>query len=253
MNKIDLTQIGGFPLEQDTLKFMQDGYADMFAAIANLVGDKVILSGVQVVGGLVTDGWITYNGEVIPFIGGALGTDVIISEATGPALFEDGVTRQVYKTKTAAIGGPGTFPFGDLTPINTIAGHFNDHANPHETTLAQVGYVASDNPDEDDATKLATTKATKVLADRIKILHADIFNIGDVPAGDPLYTVNHDQHIVGNYMVIGSYKTNSNYASNNKMPLFTWFNALADSFQFSLQEISGEVQDISLSYILVKF
>jgi len=118
MNKIDLDNIGGFPLEQDTLKFMQDSYDDMFASIAHLLGDKVILSGVQVVGGNVTDGWIVYQGEIIKFQGGALGDDVVIIDTDQSAIFEDGNARQVYKTRIATIGAPGNFPFSDLKPVN---------------------------------------------------------------------------------------------------------------------------------------
>lgn len=118
MNRIDLTNLGGFPLEQDTLKFMQDGYGDMFSSIAAMFGDKRILSGVEVVGGNVTDGWITYGGEIIKFIGGAAGPEVVIQETTQDATFEDGNIRPVYKSRVATIGGPGGFPFSDLKPAN---------------------------------------------------------------------------------------------------------------------------------------
>lgn len=118
MNSIDLTNLGGFPFEQDTLKFMQDGYGDMFQGIARMVGDKTILSGVEVVGSTVSNGWITYNGEIIKFIGGALGLGVIIQEASQEALFEDGESRPVYKIRTATIGAPATFPFLQLKPAN---------------------------------------------------------------------------------------------------------------------------------------
>lgn len=118
MNRIDLTNLGGFPLEQDTLKFMQDSYDDVQASVAALFGDKAILSGVQVVGGNVTNGWITYQGEILKFVGGAAGADVVIVETTQDAVFEDGATRPVYKTRYATIGTPGTFPFTDLKPAN---------------------------------------------------------------------------------------------------------------------------------------
>ncbi|HYH14172.1 MAG TPA: hypothetical protein VD794_03065 [Flavisolibacter sp.] len=118
MNKIDLLNLGGFPFEQDTIRFMQDSYGDMFSSLANLLGDKVILSGVQVINGQVTDGWITYQGEIIKFVGGAAGGEVIILETAENATFEDGNERPVYKTKVATIGGPGGFPFADLKPAN---------------------------------------------------------------------------------------------------------------------------------------
>lgn len=121
MNKrIDLTNLGGFPLEQDTLKFMQDSYAAAFGAMAAHFGDKVIVSGVQVSGSNVSDGWISYQGELIPFIGGTLGAQVVITEEKQSVTFEDGVDREVYITKTATCGVSGAFPFADLKPAGLV-------------------------------------------------------------------------------------------------------------------------------------
>lgn len=121
MNKrIDLTNLGGFPFEQDTLKFMQDSYDAAFQAVAKLCGDKTILSGVVVAGGNVSSGWISYNNELIPFIGGAVGAQVVISETSTSALFEDGTEHDVYFTKTATCGAVGSFPFSDLVPLLSL-------------------------------------------------------------------------------------------------------------------------------------
>ncbi|MDE3185291.1 MAG: hypothetical protein KGM16_17905 [Bacteroidota bacterium] len=122
MNRIDLTQLGGFPLEQDTLKFMQDNAADAFSAIAKLCGDKTILTGVVKTGSLVSDGWIAYGGELIKFVGGNYAAQVVISEtaAVDQALFEDGSTKDVYFTKIATCGAAGSFPFSDLKPAGMV-------------------------------------------------------------------------------------------------------------------------------------
>ena len=58
MNRIDYSNLGGFPLEQDTLSFMQNSYSDAFSAMAKLCGDKVILTGVVVEAGNVSAGWV---------------------------------------------------------------------------------------------------------------------------------------------------------------------------------------------------
>lgn len=121
MNKrIDLTNLGGFPLEQDTLKFMQDSYDAAFQAVAKLCGDKTILSGVVVTGGNVSSGWISYNNELVPFIGGALGAQVVIAETSTSATFEDGTDHAIYFTKTATCGAVGSFPFSDLVPLLSL-------------------------------------------------------------------------------------------------------------------------------------
>ncbi|HLO38380.1 MAG TPA: hypothetical protein VK173_07820 [Lacibacter sp.] len=121
MNKrIDLTQVGGFPFTQEILDFMQISYREAFKGIAVLCGNKTILSGVVVTGGSVSSGWISYNGELIPFIGGSTGADVVVEETSSDLTFEDAVDRPVLFTKVAYIGSPATFPFSDLKPLITL-------------------------------------------------------------------------------------------------------------------------------------
>lgn len=121
MNKrIDLTNLGGFPFAQDTLKFMQDSYRGAFGGLAQMAGDKTIIAGVEVNGSNVTSGWIAYQGELIPFVGGVLGTDVIISETATDATFEDSSVFPTYYTKTATSGVGGAFPFSDLIRISAL-------------------------------------------------------------------------------------------------------------------------------------
>lgn len=122
MNKqIDLSNTGGFPLEEDTLAFLQESYTGAFAAIAKLCGDKTILHGVVVTGANVSNGWISYNGELMPFIGGAVGAKVSISTVVNPVVFEDLVTRNAYFTKTASSGIVGDFDFSELAKIGSLS------------------------------------------------------------------------------------------------------------------------------------
>lgn len=121
MNKrIDLTNLGGFPLEQDTLDFMQQSYRGAFGALAKLCGDKVILTGVEVAGGNVSSGWIVYNGELIPFIGGSVAAKVLITETAVQATFEDTNVYDAYFTKSATCGTSGDFDFSELVPLLTL-------------------------------------------------------------------------------------------------------------------------------------
>jgi hypothetical protein len=123
MNKrADFTNLGGFPLEQDTLDFMQQSYRTAFGAIAKMCGDKSILYGVELIAGSYTNGWISYNGELIPFIGAVAASDVVITEtaAATQAVFEDGTIRDVYFTKTATCGSAGSFPMAQLVPLFSL-------------------------------------------------------------------------------------------------------------------------------------
>lgn len=60
----------GFPLDNETIRRMQDSYNGMFEGVATSLGNNVILSGVDLVNGNRTDGWIVYENELLPFIGG---------------------------------------------------------------------------------------------------------------------------------------------------------------------------------------
>lgn len=121
MNKqIDLTNLGGFPFEQNTLKFLQESYTGALSALAKLCGDKTILFGVEVIGSNVTAGWISYNGELMPFVGGALAAQVSIETSVDTALFEDNVTRDTYITKYATCASIGDFDFNELVPLLSL-------------------------------------------------------------------------------------------------------------------------------------
>lgn len=88
------------------------------------------------------------------------------------------------------------------------------------------------------------------------VVNAGVFPIGDVAPGDPIYLVNHGSAIAGDYMVQLSIKSNvaATYHRNNKI-CSTWWHHATDKpnkFYFSLQEISGEVQDLSVSWVIIK-
>ncbi len=82
---------------------------------------------------------------------------------------------------------------------------------------------------------------------------------GDVGPGDPSFTIVHNLNITGDYNVFLSVKSANpaNYAKNNKMPTPTWWhdgNAAIkkDRFYCSMQEITGEVQDVTVTWLIIK-
>jgi hypothetical protein len=123
MNRIDLSQLGGFPFTQKTLDFFQTYITDAFTAVGKLIGDKKIITGVENVGGTVSDGWVVIDGELLFFQGGAVGTDVIVVETPDAvqATFEDTTTKDVYFSRVATFGsGVGSFPYTELTRLQPI-------------------------------------------------------------------------------------------------------------------------------------
>jgi len=120
MKRIELSNIGGLPFSQNRLAFMQSSYMDAFAAIAKLCGNKTIINGVEVSGSSVSSGWISYNGELIEFIGGSLAAQVVISETSTSYTFADNVARPVEFRKTATCGSVGAFAFSELIHLNSL-------------------------------------------------------------------------------------------------------------------------------------
>ena len=122
MNKrIDYTYNGGFPLTQYAADWMQSSYRNCLGAIAKMVGNKVILYGCDLVGANITDGWISYNGELIPFIGAPVGGgNVVITETNESRNFQDANNHVVYFNKQATMGLIGDFLFSDLKKIAAL-------------------------------------------------------------------------------------------------------------------------------------
>lgn len=119
--RIDLTNLGGYPLAQEDLDFLQQSYRGAFAGMANMFGDKVILSGMVEGGGNVTAGWIAIGGELLPFVAGAIGTgEFIIDETTQALTFQDGNTRNVLITRVARFSAGGIYLYSDLVRIGLI-------------------------------------------------------------------------------------------------------------------------------------
>ena len=117
MNFLDFDELGGMPFTQNRLKFMQDANLGAFGALAKLCGDKVIVTGVVVTGSNVSSGWISYNGELIEFVGGAMGPQVVISQTSVPFTYANAAVHDVQFTRTAMCGVIGAFPFSDLVPL----------------------------------------------------------------------------------------------------------------------------------------
>lgn len=98
MNKIDLTQTGGMPFDQDTLGFSQTGITDTFAQLGGLLGSFIIISGTQ-----STGGWVSINGKIMPFDAGA-GDPCYVRETTESVIFLDGESKPIYSTFKLVFG-----------------------------------------------------------------------------------------------------------------------------------------------------
>ena len=120
MNELKMQQAGGFPLETDTLDFMQTAY-DVFNALGELAGNLAIVSGCEAVGSQINSGKVYINGKLLAFRGGAVGTNVVIRQEITKRKFEDGNEKDVYKTRYACFGtGVTMYTWADFKRIKNL-------------------------------------------------------------------------------------------------------------------------------------
>lgn len=124
----------GFPGTNKTLRFLQDAFREPLGALAQLAGNKTIITGVVVdntnpANVVVSNGFISYNGEIIPFVGGSYANTVTIIEAFENVNYntdanDDTVLDSLpaYRTIYAmcGTGGIDIFNFSELAPLKTI-------------------------------------------------------------------------------------------------------------------------------------
>ena len=160
--KIDFTKQGGFPLTQEVLAFMQDGYSDLSAAIIGN-SNNAIVKGCDVIEGVneynVTGGFIVFNGELLPFIpsGGGQDADIrfVITSTQEQLVFANGTSQTVVFNKYAQADPYGASPYklSSLIRIGEVGEwNGNDGANTFDLQFEQLangrvridGIVAND-------------------------------------------------------------------------------------------------------------
>jgi hypothetical protein len=171
----DFAQLGGFPLNQQRLEWMQTAYAELSGGLAAMFGDNVIVSGCIVSGQSVSDGWIVVNGELLPFLGsqtGVLDTFLIRTELT-PLTFKDASSKSVQFRKYAQFGTSSDAiawnTLKRLASYTDISAHISRTDNPHGVTKSQVGLsnlpnAISDSTSLASSTTLATSKAVSIVS-----------------------------------------------------------------------------------------
>ena len=115
MNRFDFSQIGGFPLTQDRLDWMQSAYLGGINGLAAVCGadEPITLSGIELTSGVwnngtVSDGWIFHPQlGVLPFEGGVLTSGnlgVAYVNEMQPLQFQLSGTQNVQIKRYAKLG-----------------------------------------------------------------------------------------------------------------------------------------------------
>lgn len=121
MNTIDFSHSGGFPLETDTLDFLQTNITQPINALAALGGNNYIISGVEDQGFRTSDGWVVIDGEILYFKGDLKQTSVIVVQTGRKVHFQDGKEREVYLNRYVTFGtGLKSIPFASLPRISDL-------------------------------------------------------------------------------------------------------------------------------------
>jgi len=106
----------GWPLVQEALKFIEAAYQEPFKAVAKSLGEGyLIISGVEDQGnGTVNAGYVLIDGEIMPFLAGSIGANVVIVQETVEANYDNNGDGNfvnqapVWKKRYAKFGLAGT-------------------------------------------------------------------------------------------------------------------------------------------------
>lgn len=154
-NKL-IVSASGFPGTNKTWRFVQDAFREPLGALAQLAGDKTIITGVVVNNAdpnnvTVSNGYISYNGEIIPFVGGTFVGTVTIVENVENVMYNTDADNNLqldslpaYRTIFAkcGTGGSDIFQFSDLATLKTVK-ELSDFELPSDI-VRDANYVHTD-------------------------------------------------------------------------------------------------------------
>ena len=127
--RFDFTRPGGFPLTQDVLDYMQNGYSEAIQALVGVLGDNMILSGAAYNGTCFMDGWVINNGEVLPFVGGTASfsgnpnsVSISVFETSELLVFDGNTPKAVKFSRFVGLGAGGQNP-KTLADLKSVATH----------------------------------------------------------------------------------------------------------------------------------
>jgi hypothetical protein len=266
MNKLEVNQVGGFPLTTRILDELQKAYT-IFNALGAIVGEITIISGCTVTGSNVGNGVVFINGEVLEFRGGLAQTKVITKEEVENLTFQNGNANPVIKTRYATFGsGVGAVDWADFkrgfqtkdlvealllkanaSVVNTLSGQLTTVINKLNTIQegAQVQVRSDWN----------ATTGVKVIDNKpdfsSPFLYKGMYDIGDVTSTDIIRTVTFPDVGTSAYFVLGLPKSLSPDWNNGNDVFANWGNPTNTSFELYLREVAANTQNSKFYYVLI--
>ncbi len=173
MDKLQFNHPGGFPLDTDTLKKMQDAW-NVLALLATGFGDNIILSGCEAPytqGGapgipMITDGVIILNGELLPFDGGlAFENNIKVVDIPENIILETGESVVFRKKRVAKLSPTGT-PLNDFIRLKNLA-----------QINSLVTDLSNDKVDKEQGKGLSENDFTDTFKQRLSVLWDNLPNL----------------------------------------------------------------------------
>lgn len=122
MNRINFLNGNTFPLDVDTLVFMQEMITTL-SEISPVFGDKVIVSGCEAQGSYVGNGLVVINKELLRFEGNNVVSTVYIAEEEEDVLCQEEEFTGLYTRRCVKFGtgdGKNNFRWSDFKRLDTL-------------------------------------------------------------------------------------------------------------------------------------
>jgi hypothetical protein len=188
--------VGGYPLDDETVAFLQSMHNERDAFLYNVFGDKKKVSGVieDVQNNIVSDGLITYNGKLYHFVGGTKQTQISLKKTVIQKQFGDEAIKDAFVEEYFSFDASGTdaFAFSELKrfynnppQIKEIKILGRDVTN---AELAGSGWFLADG-----------ANGTDNLVDRFFVVAGSQYNVTDIGGSNSvsLNSDNNGPHIHG--------------------------------------------------------
>ncbi|MDA6072096.1 hypothetical protein NJT12_20935 [Flavobacterium sp. AC] len=265
MNKSNYILTGGYPLKAERLQEMQTAY-QILNAFGSLAGNLTIISGCEIVGTTVKNGFVYIDNELLEFREADVNVDskvTIIEEAVNKA-FKNGVVKQVHTIRYATFGtSEVSWPWSDFVkPLETkslkglLEGIFT-RLIAAETKLETIEQGAQKNVQADwNVTDVLSAAYIKnKISFTSPFLRKSVFNIGNVGSAgnvnDTKMTVSFPTVNTSNYMVLGALRGRSSNWNDDNDVFWTYGNEQATSFEIYLREIVANEQNLKFYYVLI--
>ncbi len=258
MNTINFNQSGGFPFETNILDEMQKAY-EIFNALGSIAGNFSIISGCDVVGATAANGVVFINGEVLPFVGGTVTTNVKIVEAITPLEFEDLNTRDVIYKRHATFGTAAVvYPWADFKrpiPTKDLAALFTGIADQFNVIITKLNTIQVGAQVQQPTDWNAITGVTRLLNKpdlSNPFLYKGTFSVGEITSADLKMDIIIPDVGTASYIVVGSLvSTGLNWNDDNDV-IWVVKTKTSTGFSLLLREVSGNVQSLHFNYALIE-